>query len=51
MSTEQEERRAEEGKRGGERKARAQEIDERQEGYVGGRKAYTEAVEKFCKDY
>ncbi len=48
---EQEEKKAKEQKRADERKARAQEIDELQKAYVGARKAYTEALEKFCKDY
>ena len=48
---EQEEKKVKEQKRADERKARAQEIDELQKAYVGARKAYTEALEKFCKDY
>ena len=46
-----EEKRVAEQKRADERKARAQEIDELQKTYVDARKAYTEALEKFCNDY
>lgn len=48
---EQEEKKAKEQKRADERKARAREIDELQKTYVDARKAYTEALEKFCNDY
>lgn len=48
---EQEEKKAKEQKRADERKARAQEIDELQKAYVVARKAYTDALEKFCHDY
>lgn len=46
-----EEAEAKQKKRADERKSRAQEIDDLQKAYVGARKAYTEALEKFCKDY
>ena len=46
-----EEKRVAEQKRSDERKARAQEIDELRKTYVDARKAYTEALEKFCNDY
>lgn len=49
--TEQEEKKAKEQKKADERKARAQEVDDLQRVYVGARKAYSEALEKFCKDY
>lgn len=49
--TEREEKKAKEQKKADERKARAQEVDELQKVYVKARKDYTDALEKFCKDY
>lgn len=49
--TKREEKRVAEQRRADERKVRAQEIDELQKTYVEARKAYTEALEKFCNDY
>lgn len=46
-----EEKRVAEQKRADERELCAQEIDELQKTYVDARKAYTEALEKFCNDY
>ena len=48
---EQEEKKVKEQKRADERKARAQEIEELRKAFVDARKAYTEALDKFCKDY
>lgn len=48
---EREEKKAKEQKRADERKARAQEVDDLRKAYVDARKAYSEALEKFCKDY
>lgn len=48
---EQEEKKAKEQKKADERKARAQEVDDLRKAYVDARKAYSEALEKFCKDY
>lgn len=48
---EREEKKAKEQKKADERKARAQEVDDLRKTYVDARKAYTEALENFCKDY
>lgn len=48
---EREEKKAKEQKKADERKARAQEVDDLRKAYVDARKAYSEALEKFCKDY
>lgn len=51
ITAEREEKKAKEQKKADERKARAQEVDELQKAYVKARKEYTDALEKFCKDY